>query len=170
MTFQILFIPKILNMDKTIKYLKILEFKENKYKRIKNYTVLKYSFFRIQRFFKKIKKIKLILKKKFINEIKEMIFGYGDSKYPNKESMIFVENLIVNFVSIIVVKINAISFLKLSRRPLFEDILFIIRKDPSKAKRIIYLIKMKSIIEKLVKQTRNSNQIPHEIISRFKKN
>ena len=99
-----------------------------------------------------------------------MIFGYGDSKYPNKESMIFVENLIVNFVSIIVVKINAISFLKLSRRPLFEDILFIIRKDPSKAKRIIYLIKMKSIIEKLVKQTRNSNQIPHEIISRFKKN
>ena len=51
-------------MDKTIKYLKILEFKENKYKRIKNYTVLKYSFFRIQRFFKKIKKIKLILKKK----------------------------------------------------------------------------------------------------------
>ena len=99
-----------------------------------------------------------------------MIFGYGDSKYPNKESMIFVENLIVNFVSIIVVKINVISFLKLSRRPLFEDILFIIRKDPSKAKRIIYLIKMKSIIEKLVKQTRNSNQIPHEIISRFKKN
>ena len=96
------------------------------------------------------------------------MFGYGDSRYPNKNSIWFIEKLIINFVSIIVTKINLLSFIRLSKRPVFEDLLFIIRKDPSKTKRIVYLIKMKEIIEKLVKQTKNSSQVPKDIISKCK--
>lgn len=108
-------------------------------------------------------------KKKFLNEIKEILFGYGDFRCPTKDAVRFIENLIVKFVSNLVIKVNFISFLRLSKRPVFQDILFLIRKNPFKAKRILYLIKMKEIIEKLVKQTKNANQIPKEIINKCKK-
>jgi hypothetical protein len=155
-------------MDRTNKYLEILKFKEQKFTRIKKIPLLKYFFLRFQNFLKKIKKTQIFLKKSFLNEIKEIMFGYGDSRYPNKNSIWFIEKLIINFVSIIVTKINLLSFIRLSKRPVFEDLLFIIRKDPSKTKRIVYLIKMKEIIEKLVKQTKNSSQVPKDIISKCK--
>ena len=155
-------------MDRTNKYLEILKFKEQKFTRIKKIPLLKYFFLRFKNFLKKIKKTQIFLKKSFLNEIKELMFGYGDSRYPNKNSIWFIEKLIINFVSIIVTKINLLSFIRLSKRPVFEDLLFIIRKDPSKTKRIVYLIKMKEIIEKLVKQTKNSSQVPKDIISKCK--
>lgn len=108
-------------------------------------------------------------KKKFFNEIKEIVYAYADCRVVDKNVVNFIENSIVKFVSLIVIKVNFVSFLRLSKRPMFDDVLFIIRKNPSKTKRIIYLIKMKEVIEKLVKQTKNSNQIPKEIISNCKK-
>ena len=156
-------------MERVEKYLRILKFKKDYYKKIKKKPILKYNFFRIQIFFKKLNKIKFNFKKKFLSEIKEMVFGFGDSFYPDKDTIQFIENLIVKFVSITMVKANFFSFLRLSKRPVFRDILFIIRKDPSKTRRILYLIKMKEIIEKLVKETKNSNQIPKDIISKCKK-
>lgn len=128
-----------------------------------------YPHFRLKNFVGKFNKASLISKRRFFNEIKDIMFGYGDSRFPDKNSIILIENIIIRFISLIVIKISFASSLRLSKRPLFEDILFIIRKNPSKTKRIIYLIKMKKIIEKLVKQTKTSNQISQEIISNCKK-
>ena len=155
-------------MDKIIRYLDIIKFEKFRYKQIKKSSFLCYCLLGLRSFYKKMNKTKIIFKKKFLTEIKEVMFGYGDSRTPNKEVIKFIENSIIKFVSIIVVKVNFVSFLRLSRRPVFEDILFIIRKNPCKTKRIIYLIRMKEIIEKLVKQTKNSNQIPRELISKCK--
>jgi len=156
-------------MDKANRYLEILKINKLKYYQSKRNCIVNYKFLRLQTFHQKLNKAKLIFKKKFINEIKEIMFGNGDSKSPDKNAMEFIENLIVKFVSFTVIKVNFISFLKLSKRPVFQDILFIIRKNPFKTKRIIYLIRMKEIIENLVKQTKNANQIPKEIISKCKK-
>jgi len=99
----------------------------------------------------------------------EIVYAYGDFRITDKNVVRLIENSIVKFVSLIIIRVNFVSFLRLSKRPMFEDVLFIIRKNPSKTKRVIYLIKMKEVIEKLVKQTKNSNQVPKEIISRCKK-
>lgn len=156
-------------MERAGKYLEMLKIKNQNYCQLKISPVLRYHIFRQQRFCEKLNKNDFKFKKNFLNEIKEVVFGYGDSRYPDKDLISFIEKLIVRFVSIMVIKINFLSFLRLSKRPVFRDILFTIRKDPSKTKRIVYLIKMKEIIEKLVKQTKNSNQIPKEIISKCKK-
>jgi len=155
-------------MNRAIKYLTILENKINGCNKNDKCFVFKYPLFKLQNFNRKFDR-KINPKRKFLNEIKELIFGYGDSRFPDKSSISLIENIIIRFVSIIVVKINFISSLRMSKRPMFEDILFIIRKSPSKTKRIIYLIKMKKVIEKLVKQTKASNQVPKEIISHCKK-
>lgn len=156
-------------MNRATKYLTILENKMNRCNQSDKCVVFKYPFFKLQKFNRKFDKKSINLKRKFLNEIKEILFGYGDSRFPDKNSISLIENIIIKFVSIIVVKINFISSLRLSKRPMFEDILFIIRKSPSKTKRVIYLIKMKKVIEKLVKQTKASNQVPKEIISHCKK-
>ena len=156
-------------MDRLKRYLEITDFKENNYNLVKKNNLLNYYFFRTQKLNKKFKKAKGAFKKKFFNEIKEIVYAYGDFRITDKNVVRFIENSIVKFVSLIIIKVNFVSFLRLSKRPVFEDVLFIIRKNPSKTKRVIYLIKMKEIIEKLVKQTKNSNQVPKEVILRCKK-
>jgi hypothetical protein len=156
-------------MERATKYLEILKIKNQNYCQLKISPVLRYHIFRLQRLCKKLNKNDFKFKKFFLNEIKDVMFGYGNSRYPNKDSIKFVEKLIVQFVSIIVIKINFLSFLRLSKRPVFGDILFTIRKDPSKTKRIVYLIKMQHELAELLKQTKNSNQISKEVILKCKK-
>jgi len=83
--------------------------------------------------------------------------------------MQFIENLIVKFVSNLVIKVNFISFLRLSKRPVLQDILFLIRKTPFKVKRILYLIKTDENNKKLFKQNPKGRQIPKEILNKCKK-
>jgi hypothetical protein len=156
-------------MDRIKRYLEITNFKEKDYNLAKRNNLFNYCFFRAKKLSKKFEKAKIASKKKFFNEIKEITYAYADCRVIDKNVVHFIENSIVKFVSLIVIKVNFVSFLRLSKRPMFEDVLFIIRKNPSKTKRIIYLIKMKEVIEKLVKQTKNSNQVPKEIISNCKK-
>ena len=156
-------------IDRIKRYLDITYLKKNDYNLVKNNDILYYYFFRAQKFYKNFNKAKGAFKKKFFNEIKEIVYAYGDFRITDKNVVRLIENSIVKFVSVITIRVNFVSFLRLSKRPMFEDVLFIIRKNPSKTKRVIYLIKMKEVIEKLVKQTKNSNQVPKEIISRCKK-
>lgn len=156
-------------MDRIKRYLEITKLKEKDYNLSKRNNLLNYCFFRTKKLRKKFKKAKIVFKKKFFNEIKEIVYAFADCRVIDKNIVHFIEKSIVKFVSLIVIKVNFVSFLRLSKRPMFDDVLFIIRKNPSKTKRIIYLIKMKEVIEKLVKQTKNSNQIPKEIISNCKK-
>ena len=156
-------------MNRVKKYLHILEHKTIQGDQNNRSFVFDYPHFKLKNFVGKFNKAIYISRKRFFNEIKDIVFGYGDSRFPDKYSMILIENIIVRFVSFIIIKTSFVSSIRLSKRPVFEDILFIIRKDPSKTKRLIYLIKMKKIIEKLVKQTKTSNQIPQELISNCKK-
>jgi len=53
-------------------------------------------------------------------------------------------------VTKIILKISHISFWKNEKRPWVDDLLFLFRNVPRKMQRIIYLLKMKYIIENIM--------------------
>jgi len=156
-------------MDKANRYLDILKIKKYKYYQFRKNSILNYQFFRLQTFQRKLINTGQTSKKKFFKEfISDMLTGYGDFS-KKTDAMQFIENLIVKFVSNLVIKVNFISFLRLSKRPVLQDILFLIRKTPFKVKRILYLIKTDENNKKLFKQNPKGRQIPKEILNKCKK-
>lgn len=59
------------------------------------------------------------------------MYGFGDSKEPNKESVQLLEDLVINYMREVASKAADVSK-KESNRIVLNDVLFVIRKDEKK--------------------------------------
>ena len=70
-------------------------------------------------------------------ELAEMMFGFGDDRKPNKESVELVEEYVNEFVIALTKEASEVTT---KQRVKFEDLLFILRNDPKKYARAEELV------------------------------
>merc|ERR1712087_157305 len=72
-------------------------------------------------------------------DIHKMMYGFGDSKTPYKESINLIEEIILEFMADV-----TLSALKTSKknRLTVEDVLFVVKDDMMKSSRIVDLLRM----------------------------
>ena len=158
---------KIKIFRKKIKYFEILN--------IKNYTkilsskipLINYNYFRKSDFIYKLPKFTFYKKKFFSLELAEIMFGFGDSENPLKKTVLFIEKLILNFFHNLVASITYIAFWRNRKRPTIDDLLFYSRNRTRSLSRIKYLMKMKTLIEKIMGPDKKNNSIKEKGIFRF---
>jgi len=152
---------------KKLKYFELLK--------IKNYTkilsskipLIRYNYFRKSDFVYKLPKFTFYKKKFFSLELAEIMFGFGDSENPLKKTVLFIEKLILNFFHNLVASITYIAFWRNRKRPTIDDLLFCSRNRTRSLSRIKYLMKMKTLIEKIMGPDKKNNSIKEKGIFQF---
>jgi hypothetical protein len=158
---------KIKMFRKKLKYFELLK--------IKNYTkilsskisLIRYNYFRKGDFVYKLPKFTFYKKKFFSLELAEIMFGFGDSENPLKKTVLFIEKLILNFFHNLVASITYIAFWRNRKRPTIDDLLFCSRNRTRSLSRIKYLMKMKTLIEKIMGPDKKNNSIKEKGIFQF---
>mmetsp|Transcript_4673 Transcript_4673/g.9533 ORF Transcript_4673/g.9533 Transcript_4673/m.9533 type:complete len:167 (-) Transcript_4673:955-1455(-) len=141
------------------KFFEILNFKNG----INCYSAtswkIKYYSFRPQFFIYKLTKFGFLKKKIFVNELPEILFGFGDIENSPKQIMPEIESLVINYILDIVSSVTHISFWRVAKRPTIDDVLFLVRNHTRKFQRVIYLQKMKLLIEKITGSDKNEGPL-----------
>jgi hypothetical protein len=135
---------------KKFKYYYLLGLKENKFLISINFVFLKYCMFSQKTFLYKRSGFFFSKKNYLASEIAEMHFGFGDSDIPLRKTIVLVENYVIKFILNIISSICHMSFWRISKRPTVNDLLFFFRKDLKKYERVKYLLKMKSLIQRVM--------------------
>jgi hypothetical protein len=135
---------------KKFRYYNLLGIKENVFLFFVNFSFVKYCIFKRKVFLYKRSQYYFNKKNYLSSEIAEMHFGFGDSDIPLRKTIIVVEHYVVKFILNIISSLCYISFWKESRRPTVYDLLFLFRKDVRKFERVKYLLRMKSLIQKVM--------------------
>lgn len=84
----------------------------------------------------------------FKNELALMMYGFGDSKTPNPESIALMEELVLEYLATTVKHTTEIAHAQRRERPDVVDVKLVIRKDRRKMQRVRYLLEMRTRIEK----------------------
>ena len=74
----------------------------------------------------------------FKSDIEEMMFGFGDSWPPNKESVDLVETLVVQYIEDLAVRASEIAQIRGQLDK--ECFMFLVRKDRQKFTRVVKLL------------------------------
>jgi hypothetical protein len=127
----------------------------------------KYLFLREQNFNLRLFKFGFLKKKFFNNEIVEMMYGFGDTDKPLKNSVFEIEKIIIGFIIKIILKISHISFCKLGKRPWVEDLLFLLRNCSRKINKVVYLLKMKYLIENIMNKHKPTRIFGKKIVDKM---
>mmetsp|Transcript_66602 Transcript_66602/g.158865 ORF Transcript_66602/g.158865 Transcript_66602/m.158865 type:complete len:165 (+) Transcript_66602:43-537(+) len=144
------FLNNIRKETKRTKWYKLLSINNKIYPFFFLKSKKKYLFLREQNFNLRLYKFGFLKKKFLTNEIIEMMYGFGDSDKPLKNSVFEIEKIVISFVTKIMLKISHISFCKLGKRPWAEDLLFLLRNCSRKIHKVVYLLKMKYVIEDIM--------------------
>ncbi|CAL1526175.1 unnamed protein product [Lymnaea stagnalis] len=73
----------------------------------------------------------------FTTEIQQMMFGFGDSKHPLQETAVLVEEIVHQQMMSMILQANEVAISRGDKQISIEDILFLLRKDKVKLKRLI---------------------------------
>lgn len=155
---------KIKIYRKKLKYFELL--------RIKNYIkilsnkipLIKYNYFRKSDYIYKLSRFTFYKKKFFSLELAEIMFGFGDSENPLKKTVLYIEKLILTFFHNLVSSITYIAFWRNKKRPTIDDLLFCFRNHIRSLSKIKYLIKMKTLIEKIMGPEKKNHSIKEKSI------
>eukprot|EP01091_Cochliopodium_minus_P006997 TRINITY_DN16940_c0_g1_i2.p1 TRINITY_DN16940_c0_g1~~TRINITY_DN16940_c0_g1_i2.p1 ORF type:complete len:100 (-),score=33.55 TRINITY_DN16940_c0_g1_i2:134-433(-) len=78
-------------------------------------------------------------------DLQEMMYGFGDDKKPNKDSIALVEDFVNQFVTAMTKEASTVTT---KPRIKTEDLLFVLRRDPKKYARAEELVKANKEIAK----------------------
>lgn len=81
----------------------------------------------------------------FTKELSNMMYGFGDAEQPLAETTAFLEQIVIEFITKLVLKASNIG--KIGKITV-EDILYLVRKDRQKYYRIKELISMNEELKK----------------------
>ncbi|XP_031560605.1 transcription initiation factor TFIID subunit 13-like [Actinia tenebrosa] len=84
-------------------------------------------------------------KRLFHKELRCMMFGFGDDQCPYTESVDFLEDLVVEYITEMTLKAMEVGK---KGKVHCEDIVFLIRKDPKKYARVKDLLTMNEELKK----------------------
>ncbi|KAL9969595.1 hypothetical protein ACROYT_G021827 [Oculina patagonica] len=89
----------------------------------------------------------------FQSEILNMMYAFGDSRKPSTESASLIEEIVHSQMASMVVRAADVTNMRGGRFMSVEDIIFLMRKDKEKLKRLIKYLNFKDIKNKTQKQT-----------------
>ncbi|XP_044177908.1 transcription initiation protein SPT3 homolog isoform X3 [Acropora muricata] len=89
----------------------------------------------------------------FQSEIQSMMYAFGDSRKPSSESATLIEQIVHSQMSNMVVRAADVTNMRGGRFMSVEDIIFLLRKDKEKLKRLIRFLNFKELKNKSQKQT-----------------
>ena len=78
-------------------------------------------------------------KHSFIKDLRVMMYGFGDTESPRTDTAIVVQDYLLHYLTTILLKTKRIGRIKGKIKT--EDLLFVIRKDKRKIKRVKELLK-----------------------------
>jgi len=84
-------------------------------------------------------------KRLFSKELRCMMYGFGDDQNPYTESVDFIEDLVIEFISEITQKAMEVGR---AGRVQVEDVMHMVRKDPRKYARVKDLLSMNEELKK----------------------
>lgn len=84
----------------------------------------------------------------FTTELRSMMYGFGDALAPRADSVHLMEEIVLMYIEAVVCKTTEVAQSYRRERPDVCDIMFVIRKDRRKLKRVRYLLEMKAEIQK----------------------
>ncbi|GBP39438.1 Transcription initiation factor TFIID subunit 13 [Eumeta japonica] len=84
-------------------------------------------------------------KRLFSKELRCMMYGFGDDRNPYTESVDFLEDLVIEFITDFTHKAMEVGR---TGRVQVEDIIFLVRKDPRKYARVKDLLTMNEELKK----------------------
>uniref|UniRef100_A0A2C9K1X9 Transcription initiation protein SPT3 homolog n=1 Tax=Biomphalaria glabrata TaxID=6526 RepID=A0A2C9K1X9_BIOGL len=102
----------------------------------------------------------------FTSEIQQMMYGLGDAKKPLLETAVLVEEIVHQQMMAMIYQASEISISRGEKQISIEDILFLLRKDKAKLKRILkyYEVRdMKNIIKNTISAADESKVDPSAI-------
>ncbi|XP_059154984.1 transcription initiation protein SPT3 homolog [Physella acuta] len=73
----------------------------------------------------------------FTTEIQQMMFGFGDSKRPLQETAVLVEEIVHQQMVSMILQANEVAITRGEKQITIEDILFLLRRDKVKLKRLL---------------------------------
>lgn len=85
----------------------------------------------------------------FTDDLKVLMYAFGDVKHPEQESIELLEEYMLNFISLLVDKGIKRRRRRDSQNPKLsrEDLLYIIKNDPKWMARIAYIMELKEEIK-----------------------
>ncbi|XP_068698842.1 transcription initiation protein SPT3 homolog isoform X1 [Montipora capricornis] len=89
----------------------------------------------------------------FQSEILSMMYAFGDARKPSSESATLIEQIVHSQMSNMVVRAAEVTNMRGGRFMSVEDIIFLLRKDKEKLKRLIRFLNFKEMKSKSQKQT-----------------
>ncbi|CAH3035361.1 unnamed protein product [Pocillopora meandrina] len=89
----------------------------------------------------------------FQSEILNMMYAFGDSRKPSTESALLIEEIVHSQMASLVVRAAEVTNMRGGRFMSVEDIIFLMRKDKEKLKRLIKYLNFKDVKSKTQKQT-----------------
>jgi len=100
-----------------------------------------------------------------------MMYAFGDSRKPSTESATLIEQIVHSQMSNMVVRAAEVTNMRGGRFMSVEDIIFLIRKDREKLKRLIKYLNFKDVKNKTQKQTsQDDDEVLEASVSEIKGN
>ncbi|KAK3754854.1 hypothetical protein QZH41_011346, partial [Actinostola sp. cb2023] len=93
----------------------------------------------------------------FQNEIQSMMYAFGDSRRPSPDSATLIEEIVHQQMSSVIIRAAEVTNMRGGRFMSMEDILFLMRRDKDKLKRLIKYLTFKDLKNKTQKQTSNDD-------------
>lgn len=85
----------------------------------------------------------------FKNELRAMMYGFGDVVNPRPDSVALMEELVLEYFATLVKKSTEVAHAQRRERPDVTDIKVVVRKDRRKINRVRYLLEMKTQIQQV---------------------
>lgn len=74
--------------------------------------------------------------------------GFGDSQTPHAESVRLMEEIVLDYITALNAKSADVALCNKRDRPDLMDVMYVIRKDARRLRRVRYLLEMKAEIKK----------------------
>lgn len=82
--------------------------------------------------------------------VRQMMAGFGDHQNPRVESIGLMEEMVIDYFTILVAKTTMVANANRRERPDVTDVKYVIRKQPKKLARVRYLLDMKTEIKRAI--------------------
>lgn len=91
-------------------------------------------------------------KRLFQNEIRQMLYGFGDARQPRRDTAELVEDLLRTYLTAVVQRCVEVANTRGRKYPDVSDLRFLLRKDLRKLRRVNYLVAMKEVIDETTRR------------------
>jgi transcription initiation factor TFIID subunit 13 len=91
-------------------------------------------------------------KRIFQNEIRQMLYGFGDARQPRRDTAELLEDLLREYLTAVVQRCIETANTRGRKYPDVSDLRFLLRKDLRKLRRVNYLVAMKEVIDETTRR------------------